>query len=430
MRALVMGSGAREHTLCWALRRSPRVSELFCAPGNGGTAAIAENVALDPMDFAACADWAASHAIDLTVVGPDDPLGGGIVDVFQARGLRVFGPTKAAARIESSKTWAKELMLRAGVPTARAKAFTDREAASRYLEGHSRYPVVIKADGLAAGKGVVIAETAAEARATLDDFLVARKLGTAGQEVLIEEYLQGPELSLFALTDGERVVPMVPACDFKRAHDGDEGPNTGGMGAYSPPAFATPELLAEIEARILRPTVRALAESGAPFRGLLYAGLMLTRDGPYVLEFNARFGDPETQVVLPRLKSDFFELALSVADGRLDRIPALEWSVEATCGVVIASAGYPGPVEKGLPISGLDTLDGDIRAFHAGTRREPAGMLVTAGGRVLTLVASGPTVADARRRVYANVDRVRFRGAWHRTDIAAREEHGPAPSAP
>jgi phosphoribosylamine---glycine ligase len=429
MRVLVIGSGAREHALCRALRHSPRVSELFCAPGNGGTAAIAENVALDPMDFAACADWAASHAIDLTIIGPDDPLGGGIVDVFQSRGLRVFGPTKAAARIESSKTWAKELMVRAGVPTARSAAFTARDAASRYLDARDRYPVVIKADGLAAGKGVVIAETAAEARAALDDFLVARKLGSAGQEVLIEEYLEGPELSLFALTDGERVVPMVPACDYKRAYDGDEGPNTGGMGAYSPPAFATPELLAEIETRILRPTVRALAAAGAPFRGLLYAGLMLTRDGPYVLEFNARFGDPETQVVLPRLKSDLFELALAVTEGRLDRVPALQWSTEATCGVVIASAGYPVAVEKGLPISGLDELDSDILAFHAGTRREPDGALVTAGGRVLTLVTSGPTVAAARRRLYTNVDRVRFHGAWHRTDIAAREEHGAAERA-
>jgi phosphoribosylamine---glycine ligase len=422
MRVLVIGSGAREHALCWALRRSPRLSALYCAPGNGGTAAIAENVSLDPMDFAACADWAERHAIDFTVVGPDDPLGGGIADVFAARGLRVFGPSKAAAQIESSKSWAKALMERAGVPTAQARSFTDRSAAEAYLrERGDRYPVVVKADGLAAGKGVVIAQDAAEARTALVDLLVGHKLGAAGNAVLIEDYLEGRELSLFALADGERAVPLVPACDYKRAYDGDAGPNTGGMGAYSPPAFATPELLAESEARILAPTVRALAEAGAPFRGLLYAGLMVTRDGPYVVEFNARFGDPETQVVLPRLKSDLLTLLLDTADGRLGEADPLAWSDEAACGVVVASAGYPGPFEKGKPITGLDALDDDILVFHAGTRLQPDGTLVTNGGRVLTLVARGATVAAARERVYANVGRVKFDGARWRSDIGARE---------
>ena len=425
MRVLVIGSGAREHALCWALSHSPKLSRLYCAPGNGGTAALAENVSLDPMDFAACAAWAEDHGIELTVVGPDDPLGGGIVDVFQARGLRVFGPTAAAARIESSKTWAKRLLVEAGVPTARAESFDDHAAAVAYVERYTaeggRFPLVVKASGLAAGKGVVIAEDASTARAAVADMMVAGKLGSAGSAVLIEEYLEGSELSLFALTDGERVVPLAPACDYKRAYDDDTGPNTGGMGAYSPPRVATPELLADVEERILRPTVRALAGRGCPFRGLLYAGLMLTSEGPYVLEFNARFGDPETQVVLPRLASDVLELCVATADGRLDSVPPPVWTEMAACGVVVASAGYPGSVEKGLPIAGLDTLDPDIIVFHAGTRRDSDGRLVTSGGRVLTLVAAAASVTAARERVYANIERVRFAGARWRGDIGARE---------
>jgi phosphoribosylamine--glycine ligase len=428
MRVLVIGSGAREHALCWALARSPRLTTLYCAPGNGGTAEIAENVPLDPMDFAACADWAARNQIDLTIVGPDDPLGGGITDVFAARGLLVFGPSKAAARIESSKAWAKRIMMEASVPTARAETFDDHAAAASYLDNYTRrggrFPLVIKADGLAAGKGVIIAEHPAEARATLDELMLARRLGAAGATVLFEEFLLGLEVSLFALADGERVVPLAPACDYKRALDGDQGPNTGGMGAYSPPGFVTSEQLSEIERRILRPTAAAMARSGAPFRGLLYAGLMLTDEGPKVIEFNARFGDPETQALLPRLESDLLELCLAVAHGRLESVAAPVWRPAAACGVVVASAGYPGPFDKGKTISGLDTLDPDILVFHAGTRREPDGRLVTTGGRVLTLVALGPTVAAARTRVYANADRVHFEGARYRTDIAAREDPG------
>jgi phosphoribosylamine--glycine ligase len=426
MRVLVIGSGAREHALCWALARSPDLERLFCAPGNGGTATLAENVALDPMDFAACAAWAEHQAIDLTIVGPDDPLGGGIVDVFTARGLPIFGPSAAAARIESSKVWSKQLMREAGVPTARAERFADRAAAGAYLSERARhegaFPVVVKASGLAAGKGVVIAGDVQEAERALDDFLVERRLGVAGSEVLIEDYLVGRELSIFALTDGERVVTLAPACDYKRAEDGDQGPNTGGMGAYSPPAVATAELLAEIESRVLQPTVRALAAAGAPFRGLLYAGLMLTREGPSVLEFNARFGDPETQVLLPRLQSDLLALLAAVARGRLDSVPEPRWTTDASCGVVVASAGYPGAFARGHEIHGLDTLDPGILVFHAGTRREPAeGRLITTGGRVLTLVALGASVAEARQRVYANVGRVSFDGARWRSDIGARE---------
>jgi phosphoribosylamine--glycine ligase len=425
MRVLVVGSGAREHALCWALSRSPRVEKLYCGPGNGGTSEVAENVALNPMDANACATWAERAAIDLTIIGPEDPLAAGIADVFTARGLPVFGPSAAAARIESSKVWAKELMTRAGVPTASAQRFTDyseaRSAVERREDEGGVYPIVIKADGLAAGKGVVVAQSAREALAALESFMRDQALGQAGASVLIEDFLEGTELSLFALTDGERVIPLAPACDYKRVNDGDVGPNTGGMGAYSPPKFATPEALAEIERRILRPTVAEMAAAGAPFRGLLYAGLMMTKTGPYVVEFNCRFGDPETQVVLPRLKSDLAELCAAVAAGRLDNVPPPIWTDEAACGVALVSGGYPGLYEKGKQITGLETLDSDILAFHAGTRREPDERLVTSGGRVLTLVARGPSVIAARERVYANIERVRFDGAHWRTDIGARE---------
>ena len=424
MRVLVIGGGAREHALCWAISRSPLLTKLYCAPGNGGTASFAENVTLDPMDFAACADWASANAIDLTIIGPENPLAGGIADVFTERGLRVFGPTAGAARIEGSKAFAKRLMVAANVPTAPAEIFTGYDEAIQYLdryeaEGNS-YPLIIKADGLAAGKGVVKAEDGAEARATLDDFMVRRTLGEAGTTVLIEECLTGTELSLFALCDGQRIALLAPACDYKRALDGDQGGNTGGMGAYSPPAFATPDLLARIAATIIRPVVAALAAEGTPFRGLLYAGLMITESGPQVIEFNARFGDPETQVVLPRLESDLLELCAAVSDGALDRVAPPVWSAEAACGVVVAVEGYPGHYAKGAPITGLDALDPDILVFHAGTARQPDGQLVTSGGRVLTLVARGATVAEARARVYANIARVTFVGARWRTDIAAR----------
>ena len=425
MRVLVIGSGAREHTLCWALSRSPRLSKLYCAPGNGGTGSVAENVSLDPMDFVACAGWAERNAIDLTVIGPEDPLSGGIVDVFEKRGLAVFGPTMAAARIEGSKLWSKSLMERAGVPTATAVRFTDHSAASAWAHQRAAnaepFPLVVKADGLAAGKGVFIVENERDTLAALDHLMVERTLGAAGASVLIEEYMQGVELSLFALTDGERIYPLAPACDYKRAYDDDEGANTGGMGAYSPPKFATPELLATIEREILQPTVAALALDGSPFRGLLYAGLMITSEGPKVVEFNCRFGDPETQVVLPRLQSDLLELCAAVAAGQLDTVAPPVWSAEATCGVVVASGGYPEAYEKGKPISGLETLDDDILVFHAGTRRTEDGTLVTSGGRVLTLVARGASVEAARERVYANIARVQFAGARWRSDIGARE---------
>jgi phosphoribosylamine--glycine ligase len=425
MRVLVIGSGAREHALCWSLSRSPRVRDLFCAPGNGGTGSVAENVRLNPLDGPACVAWAEERAIDLTIVGPEDPLAAGIADLFVARGLAVFGPSAAAAQIESSKSWAKTLMRQAGVPTAHAAHFFDRARAGAYLDSLGQsgatYPVVIKVDGLAAGKGVVVAADAAEAHAALDAFLVDGRLGGAGTSVLIEEFMRGTELSLFALTDGEAVVPLAPACDYKRALDGDAGPNTGGMGAYSPPGFATSELLARVEREILRPTVAAMARAGAPFRGLLYAGLMVTSEGPKVVEFNCRFGDPETQVVLPRLGSDLLDLLLAVARGTLGTAPAPVWREDAAVGVVATAGGYPGDYATGDPITGLDALDADVLVFHAGTRRAADGELVTAGGRVLTVVGLGSSLAEARGRVYDNLPRVRFPDIHWRRDIATRE---------
>jgi phosphoribosylamine---glycine ligase len=425
MRVLVIGSGAREHALCWALHQSPLLSKLFCAPGNAGTGQIAENVSLNPMDSMACASWAEDNHIDFTIVGPDDPLAHGLVDAFLASGLKIFGPTQAAARIESSKVWAKQLMEKHGIPTAHAERFSDRVSAEATIarrEAEGNFPAVIKADGLAAGKGVVVATDPAAARRALDEFMVQRKLGQAGDQVLIEDYLEGWELSQFALCDGKHWYPLAPACDYKRALDEDQGPNTGGMGAYSPPGAAQGELLGDIEERIIGPTLSALEDAGTPFRGLLYAGLMITEKGPYVVEFNARFGDPETQVVLPRLHGDLLALCMAAAEGELPRLPAPGWSSGATCGVVLASAGYPGAFETGKPISGLAAVDADIMVFHAGTRLSyPSGELVTSGGRVLTVVAEGADLAEARRRVYDNIVRIQFAGARWRTDIAARE---------
>ncbi len=429
MRVLIIGSGAREHALAWAISRSSDLSALYCAPGNGGTATISYNIPLQIMDFDQCAAWAADHAIDLTIVGPDDPLGGGIVDVFQQRGLRIFGPTRAAARIESSKSWAKNLLQRYRIPTAHASSFDDIDAARRFLASDEcRYPLVIKADGLAAGKGVSIVSTRQEAEADITALLVEQKLGAAGSTILLEEYLEGREVSFFALSDGTTMLPLVPACDYKRAFDGDQGPNTGGMGAYSPPGFVDAALAEQVTETILRPTLAAMAQEGCPFVGVLYAGLMLTKDGPKVLEFNARLGDPETQVMLPRLNTDLLPLLLAASEQRLAGM-RLDWKPEAACGVVLASSGYPDHYETGFPISGHDQLPADMLAFHAGTRQTETGQPVTSGGRVMTLVALGQSVTVARARVYAQIDGIRFQGLRYRRDIAAREEPSSGSSA-
>ena len=440
MRVLVVGGGAREHTIVWKLLLSPQVDQVYCAPGNAGTSVLAYNVPVSASNLQGLADWALSNQIDLTIVGPERPLIEGIVDLFQRAGLRIFGPSAAAATLEGSKAWTKGLLTRHGIPTPRAEIlvnFSDAEAA---LDRCS-YPIAIKADGDAAGKGVAIARDRKEALGVLKSFMQERSLGAAGDRVLLEEFLEGVELSVLAFTDGRTIVPMVPSCDYKRVGDGDVGPNTGGMGAYAPPGFATPELMDTIQRTILEPTVRAMAAEGRPYSGVLYAGLMITEEGPKVLEYNCRLGDPETQVVLPLLKTDLVDVILAVLEGRLDQQP-IEWYDQACCGVVLASEGYPGDYATGFPIEGLDTLEEGVRVFHAGTRMGPdprhkdpwarlkkemqmeprtSSTLLTAGGRVLTVVACAPTMAEAREKVYRNVEKISFQGCHFRRDIALRE---------
>ncbi len=353
--------------------------------------------------------------IDLTVVGPEAPLAAGITDRFQKEGLPVFGASRAAAEIESSKVFAKELMQKYHIPCGKGASFTDFAGAKDYVEQQS-FPIVIKADGLAAGKGVIIAESVAEARDALSTFMESKTLGEAGQRVLIEEHLSGNEMSAFAFTDADAVVPMVSACDYKRVYDGGRGPNTGGMGSYSPPCFLNEALAHTVTETIMKPAVSAMNEEKRPYRSVLYGGLMITNNGPKVLEFNARFGDPETQVVLPRLKTDLVAIMQAVVDNTLHQLE-IEWSEDACVGVVMASGGYPGSYQTGFPISGLDDLNKDILVFHAGTRLEN-GKIVTSGGRVITVVATGKSLAEAREKVYANLPRVHFNGCHYRRDIA------------
>lgn len=419
MRVLVIGAGAREHALCWALRRAPAVSFLACLPGNGGTAELATNIPLNPLDFSACAAWAASHAIDLTIIGPDDPLGAGIVDAFQSQGLRVLGPTQAAARIESSKVWAKAFMQRHAIPTAPFQIVTLAnlaEAVATLSAPGAVLPVAIKADGLAAGKGVVIAQDAAEAVAALEAMLAAHRFGTAGDQVVIEQFMYGREVSVFALCDGASYRILGTACDHKRAFDGDLGPNTGGMGAYAPAAWLPAATLAEIERTIIAPTVAGMAAEGVPFVGFLYAGIMITAQGPQVVEFNARFGDPEAQVILPLLESSLTDLCLAATAGTLATQPELRWRAGAACGVVLATRDYPASGAQGLPITGLAEVDPAVLVFQGGTQRTAAG-LVTNGGRVVTVVGFGADLAAARDHAYSNCERIHFDGMRYRQDI-------------
>ncbi len=355
------------------------------------------------------------------VVGPENPLADGIVDHFQGTGIPIFGSTKEATEIESSKVFAKELMRKYSIPCARSVTFSEYSQAKEYVQQQAP-PIVVKADGLAAGKGVVVADSIAEALDALAQIMESKKLGAAGERVVIEEYLSGREMSFFAFTDGKTVIPMVSACDYKRVYDGDRGPNTGGMGSYSPPYFLNPTLAKVVQQTIMEPTVRAMAEEKRPYHGVLYGGLMITEDGPKVIEFNARFGDPEAQVTLPLLKTDLVDIMLAVVNGNLEQIN-VECSDDACVGVVMASGGYPGSYQTGFPVTGLDSLDKGIMVFHAGTKIDPeTGQVVTSGGRVLTVVATGKTIAEAREKVYDNVPRIQFEGCQYRKDIALIKE--------
>ena len=417
MRILVVGSGAREHALVWKCLRSPLAERVYVAPGNGGTAAVARNVPIQADDSRRLVRLARKEKIGLAVLGPDAAVAAGVGDALRAAGIPVFGPNRDAGRIESSKGFAKELMLAAGIPTAAHGTFTEIAPALRFAR-RLRGQVAVKADGLALGKGVIVCRSEAEAEAAIDAMLVRHAFGRAGATVVVEERLEGPELSAFGISDGVRIVPLVTARDFKRAREGDEGPNTGGMGAYSPPAGVTPELEAEVTDRVLRPAIRELMARGLDYRGTLYAGLMLTADGLRVLEFNARFGDPETQVLLPRLRSDLVPVLLAAALGDLPERPLIEWSAGPAVGVVVASAGYPEGYETGFEVHGLGSVPEGVLVFHGGTRLVPDRGLVTSGGRVLTTVGLGADVERARLAALSGAVRVRFPGAFFRRDIA------------
>jgi phosphoribosylamine--glycine ligase len=417
VKILVIGSGGREHALVWKLKQSSSIDRIFCAPGNAGTAAIAENVAITATDLPHLSRFAKQNDVDLTVVGPDDPLAMGIVDLFTTEKLRIFGPTKSAARLESSKIFAKELMRAQKVPTAQARTFSESKEALDYCE-ELKFPVVIKADGLALGKGVIIAPDVATARSTIDAMMNEARFGEAGRRIVIEEFLRGTECSLHALVDGKNYRLLESARDHKRVFDGDEGPNTGGMGAFSPANNWNSDLQSRFETEVMRPVLRGLAKEGITYRGLLYPGLMITSDGARVLEFNCRFGDPETQALLPRMKSDLLPLFEATIDGKINK-STIEWDKRAAVTVVLASAGYPDKCEIGKVISGLEDaakMEG-VEVFHAGTKLA-AGNIVTAGGRVLAVTALGETTASARERAYQAVARIRFDGCRYRRDIA------------
>ena len=419
MKVLVVGSGGREHALGWALGRSPRVGELFVAPGNPGSGSVATNVPVKADDIEGLVGWAKQNRIDLTVVGPELPLALGLVDRFVEAGLHVFGPTQAAARIETSKAFAKTFMQEEGIPSAAFEIFEDFDEAMNYVR-EQPFPLVVKADGLAAGKGVSVCDAQSEAEDALRAMMVDRIFGDAGQQTIVEECLTGQEVSLLAFSDGQTVVPMVSAQDHKPAYDGDTGPNTGGMGCYAPMTLATSELVEEVHRTILQPTVDGMRRRGMPYVGVLYAGLILTSDGPQVLEFNCRFGDPETQVILPLLETDLCDVLEACVEGRLSEM-TLRWSSGACVCVVMASGGYPKTYHTGHTISGLDDLAdlSDVQVFHAGTARKD-GRTVTAGGRVLGVTAWGGTLTLAINRAYCAVERIHFPDQHFRRDIGMK----------
>ena len=417
MNVLVIGNGGREHAIIRALKKSPRVGKIYAMKGNAGIGELAELVDVDYCDVKAVGDWADAHKdVEYTVIAPDDPLALGLVDELESRGHRVFGPDKKAAAIESSKAFAKELMKKYGIPTAKYEIFDRYEQALEYVRS-APLPVVLKADGLALGKGVLICSTEAEAEEGLKEIMLDRKFGAAGNKVVVEEFLEGPEVSVLAFTDGKTIVPMVTSCDHKRAFDGDKGLNTGGMGTFSPAPFYGEKCADEVMKKIMLPTMAAMNAEGRTFKGVLYFGLMKTKDGMKVIEYNSRFGDPETQVVLPMLKTDLLDIFEAVTDERLADI-RIEWEEGACVCVVLASGGYPVKYEKGKVIE-IGALDPDVFLYHAGTAVKD-GKLVTAGGRVLGVSAKGATVEEARKKAYENVRKISFDGMHYRTDIGIK----------
>ncbi|MDQ1679434.1 MAG: phosphoribosylamine---glycine ligase [Frankiaceae bacterium] len=417
VKVLVLGSGAREHAICLALTRDPAVTQVVCAPGNAGTRSIAEARSVDANDPQAVAALAVEIGADLVVIGPEAPLVAGVADAVRAAGIATFGPSAAAAQLEGSKSFAKDVMVAAGVPTAESGTYTSSAAALAALDG-GRPPYVVKFDGLAAGKGVTVTSDLETAKAAVLDAFAGIFGGSGQIRVVLEDHLAGPEVSLFGITDGTTVVPLQPAQDFKRIFDGDEGPNTGGMGAYSPLPWAPPDLVADLQRTVLEPTIREMAARGTPFVGALFAGLALTTDGPKVIEFNCRFGDPETQVVLARLKTPLGGLLHAAATGTLAAHPPLEWHEDPAITVVIAAKNYPGTPRTGDPIAGLETIGPAVDVLHGGTSIDDRGLLVSSGGRVLSVTARAESLAAARSAAYAAVDRIRLDGSQHRTDIA------------
>ena len=418
MNVLLVGSGAREHALAWKLRQSPKLTDLFVAPGNAGTAALGTNLPLKASDVEGLTRAAKENRCELVVVGPEDPLARGLVDRLAVEGIAAFGPSRSAAQIESSKAFAKALMERHGIPTARTAVFSNRTDARNHIEGLGEAPVV-KADGLAGGKGALICDTKAEALRAIDMMMGEQAIfGAAGRTVVIEERLSGREVSAHAFSDGRTTLPMPFSCDYKRALDGDEGANTGGMGAYSPPAWLDADTARAIDEGITTAAINAMMDENVPYRGILYPGIMVTPDGPEVLEYNCRLGDPEAQALLPRLKTDLLEICLAVANNRLHQVE-VEWSEQACVAVVLASGGYPEEYQTGFPISGLGQLEEDVLVFHAGTELTAIGSVVTSGGRVLTVAALGDTLTEARAKAYRNVQRVHFSLRHYRRDIAA-----------
>jgi phosphoribosylamine--glycine ligase len=417
VKVLVIGSGAREHCLVDKLSQSPKVSKIYCAPGNGGTAQLAENIEIKADDLGRLLDFALKNNIELTVVGPEIPLAMGIVDLFNDQGLKIFGPTKELAKLESSKVFAKEIMKKYGIPTADFKVFSQPDLAKEYIEKKGA-PVVVKADGLAAGKGVMVCKNEAEAKQAVDTIMGEKKFGEAGEKIIIEDCLQGQELSLLAFSDGETILPLVSSQDHKRIFDNDQGPNTGGMGAYAPVPLLDRQSFDKIISEIFQPLIEGLRRENKIYKGILYAGLMIFNNKPNLLEFNVRFGDPEAQVVLPKLKGDLADIMLKAIDSDLKQAK-VEWDQRSFVCVVLASGGYPGKYQKGKEISGLDNAEKekDVLVYHAGTKKEN-GKILTNGGRVLSVVGSGLTLREAKEKAYQAVDKINFKGVQYRKDIS------------